>query len=48
MQIQDVNFGGDPNTGLGVRSDDWKYYNEQGIEITHEIFIKRGFSINDN
>ena len=48
VQIQDVNFGGDPNTGLGVRSDDWKYYNEQGIEITHEIFIKRGFSINDN
>ena len=48
MQIQDINFGSDPSIGLGIRSDDWKYYNEYGLEINHEKFLKMGFQINDN
>lgn len=48
MQIQDMDFGSDPNIGLGVRNDDWKYFDEKGIEITHEEFNKKGFQINDN
>lgn len=46
-QIQDLNLEDDWQIGLGVRKEDWKYYDEQGVEISHKEFIKRGFKIID-
>ncbi len=48
MEMQDMDFGSDPNIGLGIRKNDWKYFDEQGVEITHQEFIKQGFKVNDN
>lgn len=43
-QVQTLEIGVE---AIGLRKDDWKYFDEQGVEITLEEFLAKGLEIKD-
>jgi len=47
INIGDMDFGGDSQKGIGIRIDDWKYFDKQGNKITQKEFENKGLEISD-
>ncbi|MBK7243873.1 MAG: hypothetical protein IPH98_08435 [Saprospiraceae bacterium] len=48
IQIQDIDFGDIPQKGLGIRKDDWRYFDENGEAISFQEFDRKGLKIKDD